>query len=180
MAVKDRGSALDGFYALYDGTGNRDRVIAQPISCHVTLEYELVRKWQMAQRASQRSPTLRGQPLGLMPELYPFDMLKRPLLEEARLFVRAMALQHYEPLTDISAFEVWGPYTEKVGAVRDWTPEADNQLIPDHAKKTAWSAWLHSEGESNIRLGCAFFIRAQFTRQGKYGHVDEERGVIVV
>ena len=88
MAVKDRGSALEGFFAVYDGTGNSNVTIASEIKCRVTLDYELVKKWQIAMRKARRDPKLRGKHLGLLPELYPFDMLKRPLVDEANEFVR--------------------------------------------------------------------------------------------
>jgi hypothetical protein len=178
MAVKDRGTALEGFAALYDGTGNADAVVAQTITCRVTLEYELVRTWQDAMRAAHRSTALRGKPLGLLPDLWPFDALRRPLMEQASEFVRQLGLQHYEPTQHITSFEVWGPYSEKVGTPRDWVPEADNPFIQD--KKVATTAWLYGGNESPIHLGCAFLIRSEFTRKAKYGHETDKEGIIVV
>lgn len=180
MAVTDRGSAYEGFAALYDGTGNRDVIVAQGISTRVTLEYELVRQWQDACRKAHRATTLRGTPLGRLPELWPFDLLKRPLVEQAGEFVRQIAFQHYYPTKSIYEFEVWGPYAEKVGEPHDWTPEEDNPFIPNHEKRVATTAWLYQGDESPIRLGCAFFIRGVFTREARHGHVDEAKGLIVV
>lgn len=178
MALKDRGSALEGFAALYDGTGNADAVVAQTITCRVTLEYEMVRDWQDAMRAARRSPTLRGLPLGLLPSMYPLDSIKGPLMEECTEFVRQIGLQHYEPTKYITQFEVWGPYSEKVGTPRDWVPEADNPFVQD--KRVATTAWLYGGNESPIHLGCSFLVRSEFTRKAKYGHETDKEGVIVV
>lgn len=180
MAVKDRGSALEGFSALYDGTGNADATVSSTITCKAKAEYELVRDWQTAMRATGRNPKLRGKPLGLLPDLYPFDMLKRPLVNEANEFVRQIGLQHWSPLTSIYEFKVWGPYAEKVGESHDWVPEADNPFIPEHEKQVATTAWLYGGSELPIALGCAFFIEGVFIRSAQHGHVDEERGIIVV
>lgn len=178
MAVKDRGTALEGFAALYDGTGNADAVIAQHVKCKVVLEYELVKDWQTAMRAAGQSPTLRGKPLGLLPSMYPMDAIKQPLMREAIEFVYQIGLQGFEPTQHITSFEVWGPYSEKVGTPRDWVPEEDNPFVKD--KKTATTAWLYGGNESPIHLGCVFFLRAQFTRKATFGHETDKEGVIVV
>ena len=180
MTVKDRGSALEGFFALYDGTGNPGIHVASPITCKVKTQYELVKKWQIAMRSIHRSPTLRGNPLGKLPELYPFDLLKRPLVEEATEFVRQIGTHHWEPTTSLYEFEVWGPYTEKVGEAHDWIPEEDNQFIPKHDRRVATTAWGYSGNELPIRFGCVFMIRGLFQRASRYGHVDEQTGVIIV
>ena len=178
MAVKDRGTALEGFSALYDGTGNADAVIAQHVQCKVVLEYEMVRDWQTAMRAAGRSPTLRGKPLGLLPPVYPLDAIKAPLMREASEFVYQIGLQGFESTQHITSFEVWGPYSEKVGTPRDWVPEEGNDFIKE--KKTATTAWLYGGNESPIHLGCAFFLRAKFTRKASYGHETDKEGIIVV
>lgn len=180
MAVKDRGTALEGFFAHYDGTGNSDVTVAQTITVRVRLEYELVRKWQFAQRQAKRNPKLEGVPLGRLPELYPFDMLKRPLLEEAQEFVRQIGTHGWTTTRAISEFRVWGPFPEKVGESHDWVPEADNPFIPKEDKKVATTAWLYRSDELPVDKGCAFFIKGQFTRAAKHGHVEEERGIILV
>ena len=180
MAVKDRGSALEGFNAVYDGTGNADAWVSSTIKCRVNVGYELVRTWQTAMRATRRNPKLQGKPLGLLPELYPFDQLKRPLVDEANEFVRQIGLHHWEPLTSIYAFKVWGPYAEKVGVSHDWVPEADNPFIPEHEKQVATTAWLYGGNESPIVHGCAFFLVGEFVRAAQYGHIDEGRGLILV
>ena len=180
MAVKDRGSALEGFNAVYDGTGNADAWVSSTIKCRVNVGYELVRTWQTAMRATRRNPKLQGKPLGLLPELYPFDQLKRPLVDEANEFVRQIGLQHWEPLTGIYAFKVWGPYAEKLGVSHDWVPEADNPFIPEHEKQVATTAWLYGGNESPIVHGCAFFLVGEFVRAAQYGHIDEGRGLILV
>lgn len=180
MAVKDRGSALEGFSAIYDGTGNADATVSSTIKCRVNLGYELVKTWQTAMRSTRRSPKLQGKPLGLLPELYPFDQLKRPLIEQANEFVRQIGTHNWMPLMSIYEFKVWGPYAEKVGISHDWVPEADNPFIPEHEKRVASTAWLYGGGEVPIALGCAFFIEGVFMRSARHGHIDEGRGLIVV
>ena len=180
MAVKDRGSALEGFFATYDGTGNAGEQVASTISCRVNVGYELVEKWQIAMRAARRNPKLEGKPLGLLPELYPFDMLKRPLVDEANEFVRQISTHHWLPTTSIYAFETWGPYMEKVGESHDFVPEADNPFIPEHEKQVASTVWSYSGDEAPIDKGCVFFLKGVFTRSAKYGHVDEAKGLIIV
>jgi hypothetical protein len=180
MAVKDRGTALEGFAALYDGTGNADAVVSQWVRCKVVLEYEMVRDWQTAMRAAGQSPTLRGKPLGLLPHVYPLDAIKGPLMKEATEFAYQIGLQGFKSDKYITSFEVWGPYAEKVGTPRDWVPEEDNPFIAKADKKTATTAWLYGGNESPIQHGCAFFIRSEFTRAARYGHEDEKEGLIVV
>src|SRR3990167_8197815 len=101
MAVSTRGSALEGFFAVYDGTGNADVTIASEITCKANVSYELVKQWQIAMRQARRDPTLRGKPLGRLPELYPFDLLKRPLVAEAHEFVRQIGFHHWEPVASV-------------------------------------------------------------------------------
>ncbi len=179
--IKDRGSALDGFAALYDGTGNADAQVPSTIKCKVNVGYELVRTWQIAMRATRRNPKLEGTPLGLLPELYPFDQLKRPLVAEANEFVRQIGTQGWQPLTPIYEFKVWGPFAEKVGVSHDWVPEADNPFIPEHEKQVATTAWLYGGDElPPAAMGCAFFLEGLFNRAASHGFVDERLGIIVV
>ncbi len=176
----DKGTALDGFFAHLDAPGMRDVVVDQDITTNVSVEYELVKKWQIAQRNAGRDPKVKGVPLGLMPELYPFDLVKRPLVEQANEFVRQIALKGYSPTTDIYSFEVWGPYTEKVGAYREFVPEADNQFIPVSEKKTAMATWLYGGDETRIDMGCVFRLKGLFTRKANLGYVEEKTGVLIV
>jgi hypothetical protein len=171
--MTDKGSALDGFFAHYDGSGNASAVITEEVTCHTTVDYELVRKYQQ-----HGGGICRGRPLGRLPELWPFDMLKRPLVQEAQRFVDQVKTQGFEPLTSIYEFEVWGPYTEKVGDPQDWTPEADNPFVDE--PKTATTAWLYQDGVHNVEKGCAYLIRGRFSRAAKYGHVEEETGIIII
>ena len=112
--------------------------------------------------------------------MYPFDMLKRPLVATANEFVRQIGTHHWQPIAGVYELRVWGPFTEKVGEPHDWVPEADNPFIPKHEKRVATTAWGYSGDELPVDLGCVFFIKGLFTRAAKYGHVDEKRGLIVV
>ncbi len=149
--------------------------VVQRVSCHVTVEYELVRKYQMA-----GGGTHRGTPLGKMPQLWPFDLLRRPLVAEAEEFVRQIGTHGYEPRTSIYEFKVWGPYTEKVGEPSDWKPEEGNHMIPKHQQRTAAKVWGYREDELSVELGCAFFVQGEFSIPASRGHVEEERGVLIV
>lgn len=99
--MRDRGTALDGFAALYDGTGNSTAVVPETVQTKVTVDYELVKACQSAGDRPHR-----GDPLGTFPELWPFDGLKRPLIEHAQEFVRQLKTHGFEPLTDVYAFRV--------------------------------------------------------------------------
>lgn len=173
--MRNRGSALDGFSALYDGTGNSSAVISQRITTKCTLDYELVKKVQMAGDKPHR-----GDPLGRISALFPVDMLRRALVAHANEFVRQVKLAGYEAETSVYEFEVYGPYTEKVGAVADYQPEADNPFIPKHERRTAAKVWGYQGDEFDLHKGVSFLIRGRFTRHAKHGHVEEEKGLILV
>jgi hypothetical protein len=173
----DRGSALEGFSALYDGTGNADAIVEQGCTLRVNVPHEQVLEYQEA-----GGGVCKGIPLGRMyePEFWRRHALKAELIEQATRFVENIKPQGYEPLTSIYAFEVWGPYTEKVGKPQDWVPEADNDFIPASEKKVATTAWLYRGDEFNHEMGDVYLIRGRFTRKATLGKVDEERGLIVV
>jgi len=173
--MRDRGSALDGFSALYDGSGNSSAVISQRITTKCTLDYELVRKVQMAGDKPHK-----GGPLGRMSSLFPTEMLKRALLAHANEFARQVRTAGYEPETSVYEFEVWGPYTEKVGAVSDYVPEADNPFIPNSEKRKAAKVWGYQGDELDVNKGVSFLIRGRFTRHARHGHIEESKGLILV
>lgn len=175
MAVKDRGSALEGFAALYDGSGNADATVFERVQTKCTLDYELVRLCQ-----EKGDKPHKGTPLGRFLELWPFDMLKRALIDHANTFVSQIGMQGFVPLTSVYEFRVWGPFTEKVGAMRPWVPEEGNHTIPRHLQRTAQKVWGYEGDEFNFDKGCAFIIAGDFTRKASLGHVNEETGVIVV
>ena len=171
----DRGSALDGFQALYDGTGNAAAVVPQRVHTKVTVDEALVRRCQ-----EKGDKPHQGTALGRLPELWPFDILKRPLLAHAELFRSQLRQIGYEPLTSIYEFQVWGPYMEKVGDLKTYRPEEGNHLIPKWAQRTAHQVWGYAGDEFNWEKGCAFIIVGEFTRAAKYGNVSEETGGIAV
>lgn len=170
-----KGSALDGFFSHYDGTGNSDAVVIERVHTKLTLDDELV---QVCHRHGDKPH--RGTALGQLPELWPFDMLKRPLIAQAETFVEQIGGQGYIPATSIYEFEIWGPYMEKVSEPTQWVPEADNPLIPDWAKKKAHKAWGYQGNELRFDKGCTFIIVGQFFRAAKHGHISEETGGILV
>lgn len=170
-----KGSALEGFSVLYDGTGNSDATVASKVTCHAVIDAELV---QLVQRYGFKAH--RGTPLGKLPELWPFDLIRRPLLAEAQRFIDQIATQGYVAMSGPHAFRLWGPYTEKVGAPQTWTPEAGNDFIPKHEQREAVKAFGYRGDEFDFRKGCAFLIQGEFTRKANLGHVDETTGVLLV
>ena len=173
--MTDRGSALDGFAALYDGTGNRDSVVPISIQTKVVLEDDLV---TLCHQRGERP--YRNQPLGAISDLGPGALLKQPLLSHAREFARQVRSQGYEAAADPEEFLAWGPYMEKVGPIQTWVPEADNHVIPDHLKRTAHRTWGYQGDEFNWQKGAAFIIVGSFQKAAVMGLVAEETGVIVV
>lgn len=168
-------TAIHAPYVLYDGTGNAEATVAEAVQTKCVLDYELVER---VHNAGGRP--YKGLPLGTLPELWPFDMLKRPLVAHAEEFVRQIGLQGYRPVTNVEQFVVWGPYMEKVGELREWVPEAGNHLIPKHAQRTAQRVWGYRGDEFDWHKGCAFLIQGEFTRHARHGHVDEQTGSILV
>ena len=182
MAVTDRGTAYDGFYALYDGTGNRDKWVPQRLLMKAVIPHELVVMYQNAQANENRLTMCKGLPLGRMPELpHECALLKRPLIECAEESLRQMALQGYELLGDITQVEVWGPYMIKTPASpMEFTPEADNPFIPTAEKKQAWNTKIWGVNEVVEQEYDQFLLKGTFIRSAKHGHVEEETGKIIV
>lgn len=171
---KERGSALEGFAALYDGTGNSESTVAERITTKCVIETELVELCQ-----AHGDKPHKGTPLGKLAELWPFDALKRPLLEHAREFVRQVGLQGYQPVTNVEQFTLFGPYMEKVGDIRPWVPEAGNHVIPKHEQRTAQKVWGYQGDEFDWDKGCAFLIQGKFTIAAKHGFVSDEGHIYV-
>ena len=174
MALKDKGSALDGFYALYDGSGNAEATVMEKITTKCVVDYECVLLCQQ-----HGWDAARGVPLGTLPELWPFDLLKRQLVDHAGEFVRQIGPAGFDPLDPIYSFKLWGPYMEKIKpSVEFWTPEAGNHLIPKHAQRRAVRVQAYRGDEFDFEKGCAFLIQGEFTRAARHGHVGEEDGVL--
>mgnify|MGYP001606223412 FL=1 len=170
-----KGSAAEGFQALYDGTGNSDAAICQKVHTKVTVDEELVRLCHL-----HGEKPYRGRRLGRLPELWPFEMLKRPLIEHAHKFVRQIGAQGFKPVTSVYEFQVWGPYTEKVGEIQSYVPEEGNHLIPPAQRRKAVRVWGYQGDEVRWDKGAAFLIVGEFTRAAKYGQVSEEEGKIIL
>ena len=176
FVVRDRGSALEGFAALYDGTGNSGATVFEVITTRCTVDYELV---DLCQQCA--GGVSHGEPLGKLLSLWPHDMLKRALVSHAEEFVRQVAKHGFSALSGVYAFRLWGPYMEKLTpTLRTWTPEEGNHLIPNHLKRKAVSVQGYRGDEFNFNKGAAFLIQGSFTRLANLGHVSEENGVLWV
>lgn len=173
--LKDKGSAYDGFAALYDGTGNSNTTVFETVATKCVLEYELVQKVQDAGLAP-----LNGAAIGSISSLWPHSMLRQQLANHAAEFLRQIATQGFLTNQSAEALPVWGPFTEKVGPMRPYTPEASNDFIPDHAKRSAERVWGYRGDELDWSRGCAFLIQGAFTRHSSYGTVDNVTGRMVV
>ena len=172
-----RGSAFEGFSSLFDGTGNAGATVPQTVQTKCVLDYDLVRLCQ-----DYGDKPHKGDALGTLPELWPFDMLKRPLKEHAQEFVRQIGSKGYQPLTNVEAFQIYGPYMEKIGSEPPvwYTPEEGNHLIPPHQRLKAVRVFGYRSDEFTWHKGAAFLIVGRFTRHARYGHVSEETGRIIV
>ena len=74
-----KGSAHEGFFALYDGTGNSNAVTLQRVTTKCVLDYELV---ELCQRHG--AGVFRAEPIGNPTDAtWPFVMLCRALLDHA-------------------------------------------------------------------------------------------------
>ena len=169
----DKGSSLDGFNALFDGSGNSASTVFESVTTKCVVEDELV---QIVHNHGGKP--FKEQILGQIGALWPHDLLKQLLLDHAEEFVRQIAAQRFVPLTNVHQFLVWGPYAEKVGPPRDWVPEEGNHLIKQPRK--AARVWGYQGDEFDWRKGCAFLIQGTFTRDAKHGFVDEQTGVLIV
>ena len=171
--TSDKRSRFAGAAILFDGSGNAEATVAETITTKIVLDHDLV---QAVHDAGGRP--CKAEPLGLLPELWPFDALKRPLLEHAKEFVRQVGGHGYQSLTNVEQFLVWGPYSEKVGDIAPWVPEEGNHLITN--PRTAQRVWGYQGDEFNWERGCAFLIQGTFTRHARHGHVDADTGRIYV
>ncbi len=169
----EKGSALEGFSALYDGTGNSNAIISQAVSTKCVLDSELADLCQ-----KHGGGVSRGRPIGQLPELWPHDMLKRALLGHAAEFIRQIGLEGFAPVSSsLGAFRLWGPYMEKVGDLREWVPEADNPLVTE--KRKAARVWGYRGNEWDFSKGVAYIIQGDFVRSAAHGHISEDGQIFV-
>lgn len=135
----------------------------------------------------------KGTPIGKMKNLYPFEALKRQAMDEAKMFVRHMRKQGFEPMQAESEMELWGPFAEKVDMSKGASLEnfeAGNHLIPQGMYRTrAHGAWK-PDGKGPRRLtkqmldeprygkGASFYIRGRFL--ASHGKEEEATGTLIV
>ena len=132
----------------------------------------------------------RGTPIGQMQSLWPFDGLKRAVIEEAETFVRHMAAQGNMLQTSVYQMELWGPYRDKPTGVREVNIEAGNPYVPDG--KWAFDSkgtWAPDEtgvrevtkdllDREDFRHGICYRIRGEFLKTR--GHQEETTGVVIL
>ena|SRR3990167_991312 len=163
---------------------NRETVRqAHPVrlSCKFVVEDDLRRACQ----ALGNESTYRGVPVGTISTMHPWGALREIALREAQQFVRHMADQNYDLLGDVTELALWGPYMEKIDHSRshefviqdgsDWEQVVGKKPLERH---NAVSGFGYRENEVRFDLGAAYLLHGQFL--ARYGHLEEERGVLIV
>lgn len=128
-----------------------------------------------------------------MKELWPFDALKRHVLETTKEFVRQMRVRGYEPQQAETAMELWGPFREKVDLAntRLVNVEEGNPFFPEGrwVNDNRGVQRIESRGPQAIsrqrlldsqdwRKGAVFLVRGEFI--SRYGKQEEETGILLV
>lgn len=137
----------------------------------------------------------RGTPIGKIPELWPFDALKRIVRNHAKTFIRHMKAQGFEAQQAETEMELWGPYREKLDMRKGDALvnfEEGNPLVPQgHWGHAATGAWEHDgtlgprqldpkamKDHRDWKMGVVFLVRGKFL--ATHGHQEETTGTLVV
>ena len=162
--------------------------VHEPVSlaCKIKVDPELV---LLCQEHGDRPH--KGTRIGRMKELWPFESLKRHLLEQTKLFVKHMRSQGNDPLQSETEMEAWGPFREKadVSNSRLVNIEEGNPFFPDGRWVAAnRGAMVATKGpqeltrekilSSDWERGAIFLVRGRFVATG--GHREESTGTLIV
>ena len=131
----------------------------------------------------------RGTPIGKISELYPLDLFKKSVVEEAQKFIYHMTQQGNELQTSIYEMELWGPYRDKPTGSREVNIEEGNPWSEDKFAFTSKGTWQpETLGPQNLtrdtlergdfRHGVCFRIRGKFVKTR--GHQEETTGVVIL
>ena len=156
------------------------------LTCKFRADPELVLRCQQAGDGVHR-----GTRLGQMREFWPFDALRSQALDEARMFIRYMRTQDYEPKQSQFEMELWGPFPEKVQYTGSWTNiEVGNPFFPEgrwvsdsRGTRTGTRGPQELDRDTVLdspdwKKGTVFLIRGLFL--AGYGHQEEETGTLIV
>ena len=149
--------------------------------CQFRADIEMVTRCQRAAEGGERF--WRGQAIGTISKLFPWQDMKHKALEEARLFVGYMRQQYqqYELIGAESAMELWGPYRQKVdlARVKDKLVRGDMQGMGGELKMTEYApAWAYGFDDKPEDKGLVFLIRGLFL--AKYGRLVEDKEVLLI
>lgn len=133
----------------------------------------------------------RGTPIGLVKDHWPFSLIKRQALEEAKTFIGHMASQGHIAKQNPDSMELWGPFKDKPTRGGLVNIEAGNPYEPGGKwafdSKGAWRP--ESRGPQTLRrdqildspdwkAGVAFLIRGRF--ESTVGHQEETTGIVLL
>ena len=156
--------------------------------CKIRVDPELVLLCQ-----SHGDRPHRGTRIGRMKELWPFESLKRYLLEQTKEFFRQMRSRGNDPLQSETEMEVWGPFQEKadISNTRLINIEEGNPFFPDGrwVADNRGTIRLESKGPQqmtrdkvlnslNWERGAVFLVRGRFI--ATQGYREESTGVVLV
>ena len=133
----------------------------------------------------------RGTPIGKVKDVWPFSLLKRIALEEAKTFIGHMKNQGHIASQNPDAMELWGPFKEKPTRGGLVNIEAGNPLVPDGRwafdSKGAWRPPVRGPQTLNKeqildspdwKLGVAFLIRGRF--ESTRGYQEDSTGIVLL
>ncbi|KKM96951.1 hypothetical protein LCGC14_1172970 [marine sediment metagenome] len=154
------------------------------ITCKFIVDPELVLRWQ---RFGGRPH--KGTPIGLMRESYPFDVLKRKAVQEARIFVRYMKQQGNRPQEGEHQMLLYGPFRNRMDMSKGASMEnfeEGNHLIPQGMwRSKAHGTWAPDgkgprliDPEQEYKHGITFYIKGKFL--ATHGKESEENGTLIV
>ncbi len=122
------------------------------LTARMTVDYEMVKR------------TVRGETIGSLPSLYPFDFFRQRCIEGAKQWLRDMELQdmHYELDCNQTEIKVWAP-------VRPRTMRVDQPMVARLGRADAWSQedFPFPQGKADVVFGAYF--KAKYARDVEVG-----------
>ena len=159
------------------------RSLAHPswLVCQFRADTEMVTRCQASAEGEERF--WRGQAIGTIRDLWPWQDMKILAQEQARLFVGYMRQQYqqYELVGAESEMELWGPYLQKVdwNRVQDRLVRGDLDGFGEELKKSEYApGWAYGFDDKPEDKGLVFLIRGLFL--AKFGRLVEDKEVLLV
>lgn len=122
------------------------------LTARLSVDYEMVKR------------TVRGETIGSLPSLYPFDFFRQACIDGAKRWLRDMVMQNseYELIGNETDIKVWGP-------VRPRTHRIEQPLIARLGRADAWSQedFPFPQGKADIVFGANF--KAKYAKAVEVG-----------